>query len=387
MSFTESRRLQSVQSPIIPVVGALIAENPGTISLGQGVVFYDPPDSIYDGIRDFEQQSANHRYQQVEGIALLRDEIAKKLQTDNGVQAGQYDIVVTAGSNMGFMNAVLAIADPGDEIIMMSPCYFNHEMAVDIAGCTAVLVPTAEDYLPDLEAIQAAITPRTRAVVTISPNNPTGAVYPEESLRRVNALCAEAGIYHISDEAYEYFVYDDVPHFSSASIEGSSDHTISLYSLSKSYSMASWRIGYMLIPRQLMSAVKKIQDTNLICPPVISQYAAVQAMRAGPASFSAHIQSLKAVRGHLLTGLGALKHVHAGQPGGAFYAFVELPDYQGDDMTLVQRLIEAFGVAVIPGSAFRMTGRCHIRVSYGALQPEQSKIGIERLVEGLISIA
>ena len=131
---------------------------------------------------------------------------------------------------------------------------------------------------------EAAITPRTRAIVTISPNNPSGAVYPKATLAAVNALCSERGIYHISDEAYEYFVYDGAEHFSPASLPGATEHTISLYSFSKAYGFASWRIGYMVIPEALTVAVRKAQDTILICPPVVSQHAALGAL-AAPADY------------------------------------------------------------------------------------------------------
>ena len=131
----------------------------------------------------------------------------------------------------------------------MSPYYFNHEMAVTMAGCRPVLVATDDDFQLDLDAVAAAITANTRAVVTISPNNPSGAVYPEADLRELNRLCAERGVYHIHDEAYEYFLYDGAEHFSPGSLPDAGDHTISLFSLSKAYGFASWRIGYLPPPR------------------------------------------------------------------------------------------------------------------------------------------
>lgn len=380
-------RLKQVQSPIIPIVGDLITSNPGTISLGQGVVYYDPPPQIQQGLIRFAESSGNHRYQEVEGLAELRQVIAQKVESDNNINAENFEVVVTAGSNMGFLNAVLAITDPGDEIILTSPCYFNHEMAVQIAGCNAVLVQTEEDYLPNIESLEAAITPRTRAIVSISPNNPTGVVYPQKLLVSINKLCEIKDIFHISDEAYEYFIYDGKTHFSPASQEDSQQHTISLFSLSKSFSMASWRIGYMLIPKQLMSAVKKIQDTNLICPVVISQYAAIEALKIGSSYISDEVKALERVRATLLEGISQLDNVKLSRPGGAFYAFLELPECSLDDMAITRQLIEEYGVAVIPGSAFKMQDSCYIRVSYGALHPSQSKKGIQRLLEGLNLIA
>jgi aspartate/methionine/tyrosine aminotransferase len=264
----ESHRLRAVQSPIIPVIADLIRNSPGTISLGQGVVNYGPPPSALAQIAPFLADPANHKYSAVTGLPALVAAIEAKLATENQVQVGaEGRVVVTAGGNMGFLNAILAIADPGDEVVLPTPYYFNHEMAITMAGCRPVLVPTDEEYQLRFEAIRAAVTPRTRAIVTVSPNNPTGAVYPAAALRAVNRLCAERGIFHVHDEAYEYFTFDGAEHFSPGSAPGSTEHTISLFSLSKAYGFASWRIGWMVIPARLEAAVRKIQDTNIICPP------------------------------------------------------------------------------------------------------------------------
>ena len=191
---------------------------------------------------------------------------------------------VTAGGNQAFVNAVLAVTDPGDEVILPTPFYFNHEMAIVIAGAVPVGVPTTREYQLDVAAIAAAITPRTRAIVTVSPNNPTGAVYPEAALREVNQLCRDRGVFHIHDEAYEYFAYRAVAALLARVDRRTRRLTrISLYSLSKGYGMASWRVGYMVVPAGLWDAVNKIQDTLLICPPAASQCAAAAALRVGRA--------------------------------------------------------------------------------------------------------
>jgi aspartate/methionine/tyrosine aminotransferase len=271
----QSRRLAAVQTPVIPTVGRWIAAAPGTISLGQGVVSYGPPREALEAAHKFGAAPADHRYGPVEGLPALIAALQDKLARENNVRVGPGTrIVITAGSNMGFMNALLAIADPGDEIILPVPFYFNHEMAVVMANATPVTVPTTPAYQLDLDAIAEAFTPRTRAVVTVSPNNPTGAVYPERDLRVLNALCRDRGAFHIHDEAYEYFTYGDARHFSPGSIEGAGAHTISLFSFSKGYGMASWRVGYMVIPALLWDAVNKIQDTLLVCPTAIAQHAA-----------------------------------------------------------------------------------------------------------------
>jgi aspartate/methionine/tyrosine aminotransferase len=380
-------RMQAVQSPIIPVVGDLIRQNPGTISLGQGVVSYGPPPEVAQAIAAFLANPNLNKYQDVQGIPELRTAIAYKLATENQIQiTGNHQVAVTAGSNMGFVNAVLAITQPGDEIILQTPYYFNHEMAIEMASCKAVLVPTDANYQLQLDAIAAAITERTRAIVTISPNNPTGAVYPAATLQAINQLCQARGIYHISDEAYEYFTYDGAQHLSPARFDPNGQHTISLFSLSKAYGFASWRIGYMVLPEHLLASVQKIQDTILICPPVVSQYAALAALEAGRAYCVPKVEAIASVRKSVLKSLDELQDLCTlPTTEGAFYSFIKVHT-DSHAMTLVERLIREHRVAVIPGHTFGMNEGCYLRVAFGALQPQTVREGTERLISGLKSI-
>ena len=232
MKFTS--RMDAIQAPIIAVIGDLIRQTPGTISLGQGVVHYGPPPAALKAAADAVDRSATHDYQAAAGQPALISAIEQKLRRDNGIDVARGSrVMVTAGGNMAFVHAMLATTGPDDEVILPVPFYFNHEMAIQMAGCRVVPVATDSRYQLDVDAIRAAMTPRTRAVVTISPNNPTGAVFPEHSLRDVNALCRDRGLYHISDEAYEYFIYGTALHVSPGSFPGAEGHTISLYSLSK----------------------------------------------------------------------------------------------------------------------------------------------------------
>lgn len=379
-----SSRMQVVQSPLIPIVGELIRNNPGTISLGQGVVDYGPPPEAIANLSQFLANPENHKYQAVQGIPPLLSAIEAKLKIDNGIEINKENcIVVTAGSNMAFMNAILAITSPGDEIIIQTPYYFNHEMAIVMASCHPVLVATDENYQLHPDAIAQAITEKTRAVVTISPNNPTGAVYSEAALREVNQLCRDRGIYHISDEAYEYFTYNGVKHISPGAFCESSEHTISLYSLSKAYGFASWRIGYMVIPQHLLSAVMKIQDTILICPPVISQYAALGALQAGVGYCQEKISAIATVRQLALDAWKRLDGLCTIAPAnGAFYFFLKV-NTQLNAFELVKRLIQEHQVAVMPGTTFGMNDGCYLRMAYGALGKETAIQGIDRLVQGL----
>ena len=377
------RRITDIQPPVIPILGEWIRSNPGTISLGQGIVSYGPPPQALEAVRAFGSQLADHRYGPVEGQPDLVAVLQRKLTEENGLPLERRRIVVTAGGNMAFMNAVLAVTDPGDEVILPVPFYFNHEMALTMIGCRAVPVATDAAYQLDLVAMREAITPRTRAVVTISPNNPTGAVYPASALRAVNALCAEPGLVHITDEVYEYFTYDGTCHYSPGKDPDSRPHTISLFSLSKAYGFASWRVGYMVVPDELFDAVNKIQDTNLICPPLVCQAAAEGALRAGRPYCEPHVASLDLVRREVHEALRTVADlVEAPGTQGAFYVLVRV-NTDLDAFALTRRLIERHRVAVVPGSAFGVTGTCALRISFGALDRETVAAGMGRLVEGL----
>jgi aspartate/methionine/tyrosine aminotransferase len=391
----QAARMEAVQTPVIPVIGDLIRSTPGTISLGQGIVSYGPPREAVDALASFGGSIEDHRYGPVEGLPALVAAIAEKLRRENGITAGITGepgtggaaagcrVLVTAGGNMAFMNAVLAIADPGDEIILLAPFYFNHDMAIVMAGCRTVSVPTDAAYQPRLDAIRAAITPRTRAIVTVSPNNPSGAMYSEAALREINDLCRAHGIYHINDEAYEYFIYDGARHVSPGAFPGAAEHTISLFSLSKAYGFASWRIGYMVIPAHLFDAVNKIQDTNLICPPAVSQRAALAAMGTGAAYCRPHVARLSEVRDLVRQELDQISDIcTAPAVSGAFYFLLRIHTRM-DAFTLVERLIREHGVAAIPGTAFGLADGCYLRISYGALDRQSVAAGVSRLAVGL----
>ncbi len=386
-NFQPTKRMQAVQTPIIPVIGELIRENPETISLGQGVVNYGPPPEAIAEIEFFLADPGNHKYGMVQGIPPLLESIRNKLQRENRInlELGSR-IVVTAGANMGFMNAILAITDPGDEIILQVPYYFNHDMAVAIADCKTVCVPTDENFQPQTDIIRKAITKCTRAIVTISPNNPTGAVYSPRVLSEINNICRETGIYHISDEAYEYFTYEGVKHFSPGSLPDSSSYTISLFSFSKAYGFASWRVGYMVAPEHLFLSLRKIQDTILICPAVISQWAAIGTLKAGPDYYRNKIELLAGVRKSVLEQLKSLGDlVTVPRAQGAFYFLIRV-NTSLDAMDLVKELICKYKVAVIPGGTFGINQGCYLRVAYGALEKDTVNEGVGRLVRGLREI-
>ena len=379
-------RMESVQTPIIPTIAGLIRANPGTISLGQGVAHWGPPQAALDAVRNSLADPATSQYQAAAGHPKLLELIAAKLRAENGIDiTNGRRAMVTAGANMAFHHAVQAITTPGDEIIVNLPCYFNHEMAIRMLDCVPVGMATDEAYQPRVDALRAAITARTRAIVSTTPNNPTGAVYAEERLRAIDALCAERGIYHLCDETYENFIYGNARHFSAGSIPGAEERTISLYSLSKAYGFAGWRVGYMAYPEHLGDALTKIQDTVLICPPNVSQVAATAALEVGRAYCAPYIRGLAEVRDIVLSQLSAMARLlRVPRADGAFYCFVRV-NAEMDPMVLAERLIREHRVAIIPGTTFGMEG-CYFRVAYGALQKQTLEEGVGRLVRGLREI-
>lgn len=382
-----SSRMAAVDAPIIPAIAELVRNNPGTISLGQGVVNYGPPEEAIKALPGEMKDTQLHKYQSVLGHAGLLETLNQKITAENNIHLGSESLLmVTAGSNMAFLNCVMAVGDPGDEFILPMPFYFNQEMAIKMCGCVPVTVPVNEDWSLDVDALAAAITPRTRAIVTVSPNNPTGAVYSEASLTAVNKLCAERGIYHFSDEAYESFTYEGASHFSPASLPGASRHTFSFYSMSKNYGMASWRLGYVVFPADLFDAMNKVQDTNLICAPMASQLLALQVLKFGRQWVAPKIEALAAVRKNVYETLGQLGDlVQFPKTQGAFYVLMKMPGLkdQSDPLAFNRAMAQKHKVVSIPGFAFGLTNTQdanYQRLSYGALQAASVSEGVERFV-------
>lgn len=395
-----ARRLNAVLEPVIPQVGALIAAHAGTLSMAQGMVDWGPPSAVVEAVQaaladagaDPQQAAALDRYGPMQGDPPLLEALAAHLQREHGLDLDGAALLVTAGSNMAFQILMQVLCDPGDEVIIPAPWYFNHVMAVQIAGGVPVL-PDA-GLIPDPEILAAAISPRSRAIVTVSPNNPSGVVIPPERLAAINALCARRGLLHISDEAYAAFVHGPVPHWSPAAASGAADHTVTLQSFSKAYGMAGWRLGYAALPQRLLAALAKVQDTNLICPPRLNQCAALAALGAGPAWLEPRLQTLRQRRGQLLQSLEraraqGLPATLLYQPDGAFYALLQLRTPL-TGLQLVERLIREHGVAALPGESFGLpatSGAAMLRLSYGLLAPEVLEEALQRLCTGMRAVA
>ena len=385
----QSRRMTIVEDAVIPIVNTLIRKHPDTISLGQGVVYYPPPPAVSDATQKVMSRNDYHLYGPVAGLDELQTALKDKLRSKNNIAlSDEQCLFITAGANMAFNAVVLALCDPDDEIIILSPYYFNHKMTIEMCSCKAVIVNTDENYQPVIARIERAINTKTRAVVSISPNNPSGCIYPAQILGEINALCAEHRIYHISDEAYEDFTDQTHTHFSPGSLPDSAMHTISMFSFSKSYGLASWRVGYMVMPCELDAAIHKVQDNILICPPTVSQFAALECLKSGADYVKDRMQQIAANRELCRSMLGTFADEGLIEPPhveGALYAFIALSD-RVCDMAMTKKLITDFGVAVIPGYAFGIQHKNCIRVSYGALSTERLEVGLTRLAKGLNSL-
>ena len=335
--------------------------------------------AVHDGVT---------QYTPALGISELRERISAWYSTRFGVNVPARRIVITAGASAALQLACLALIEAGDEVIIPAPYWVSYpDMVLACDGTPVTVVcPEANGFKLTPQQLADAITPRTRAILTVSPNNPTGAVYSEASLRAINALCAQHGLYHFSDEAYEYFTYEGVKHFSPASIPGAMKHTLSFYSMSKNYGMASWRVGYVVFPADLFDAMNKVQDTNLICAPMPSQLLAIQALKQGRNWVAPKIQALSEVRQTVyrtLEGLGDL--VQFPKTQGAFYVLMKLPGLaQGiEPIEFNRAMTEKFKVASIPGFAFGLTQSHEAnyqRLSYGALEAASVAEGVQRYV-------
>ena len=390
-----ARRLAAVQTPVIPTLGRLIRETPGCLNLGQGMVSWGPPAEVRAALsavaRDAEAAATDQAmaaldpYGPVSGDPELLNAINDHLRIRHGLNPAASTVMVTAGSNMAFQALALVLCDPGDEVLLPVPYYFNHAMAIQLAG--GVPRPVQAGVQVDPQALELAIGPRTRAVVTISPNNPSGAVLSRERLIAINELCARHGLLHIHDEAYAAFHHGGEGPWSPGSRPGAAAHTVTLQSLSKSHGMAGWRVGWLVAPDSLAADLAKVQDTSLICPPRLSQRAAATALRGDWAWMEAPMADLRRRRQQLLERLDPQGRPWRWQApaDGAFYGLLELDSPLSADEAM-ERLVREHGVAVVSGDSFGLEGCC-LRISYGMLQGEAFALAIERLASGLEALA
>jgi aspartate/methionine/tyrosine aminotransferase len=381
MKPTPGRTQRVQEAPIVKLIADSNVPN-DAVDLGQGVPFYGPPKEAILAATGVLDKELGFRYSPDAGIVSLREAIVEKLASENGaeVDSGK-NIMVTAGANQAFANTILCITRPGDHVLVLSPYYFNHVMAIQLAGCKPVIIDTDGDYQPLVECIGEKITKRAKAVVLVSPNNPTGAVYSRDAIKEVGALCAENNLYLITDETYEHFVYDDTEFVSALALDRGVQHTISLFSFSKSYGMSGYRIGYAVFPASIYDEMLKVQDTLTICAPSVLQVAAEAAMKLGAAYPKQFIPRIEKVRRVFIERLGRLGSAEMPITKGSYYFLLRLRTRKSD-WGIAKRLIEKHGVITIPGEVFG-TRYPALRVAYANVDEGMAEKGISRLEKGL----
>lgn len=307
-------------------------------------------------------------YSQSDGLPELREEIVRKLARDNNITTDISEIIVTIGAIEGLVAAVMAVIDPGDEVILPTPTYSTHIRQVELASGKPVLVPLLEDedFALDIDAIEKAITVRTKAIMYCSPSNPTGTVFSESQLRRLAKIALEHDLTVITDEAYEYFTFDDHKHFSIASLPEMKQNTISVFTFTKSYAMTGWRIGYLQANENMIPQIKKAHIPFAICAPVASQYAAVGALQGSQQCISDYRSHYLKTRNLMCERLDNLQQVFSYvKPGGSYLMFPKvLGDRGKDSIAFSKKLLRDIQISTTPGIAFGPTGESHVRLSF-----------------------
>ncbi len=379
-----AQRIQQLAPAMIDVIKSYTAglgrAGLPVIDLGQAVPNFPPSPAALEAARQALAEPDTHTYSADAGLLPLRQALCAVLAGENDVAADpEREVLITAGANQAFLTALLTLLEPGDRVLLPGPCFFNHEMAVRIAGGVPVEVPLAadtgfqlrlEDVAPYLEG--------ARALVLCSPNNPSGAVYEPAELARLARELAARGIALLTDETYQHYVYGGARHFSPASLPEAREHTITVGSFSKSYSLTGWRVGYLVAPAAFVEQALKVQDTMVICAAVIAQKAALGAL-GEPASFlAARRAALDRRRRILAARLAEIPALHWQPTQGAYFAFVRVAGCR-DSLRLALQLLEQAHVVTIPGSLFGRSGEGYLRLSYGSVEEEELEEACGRL--------
>ena len=322
------------------------------------------------------------RYTNVAGVPEVRKAIVERHAADFGTSYTPEECVFTAGGKLAIFNAVEVLIEHGDEVIVPVPFWVSYKDIIEFAGGTPVFVETdeAENFRVTVEMIEQAITPRTKAVILNSPSNPSGAVLPTEDLYSIVRLCHERGIYVLLDECYVYLTFTgDI--VSGASVTEAKEHMLVLGSLSKTYAMTGWRLGYALGPAAVVSAMSKLQSQSTSNPTSIVQKAAVAALKGPQECVDKMRLEYIELRDHVVKGLRSIPGMTCTLPEGAFYAYPNISAFLGrggvkSAADVAGRLLREAHVATVPGEGFG-TGD-HIRVSYATSKAELDR-GLERM--------
>ena len=359
------------------------------VGFGAGEPDFDTPEYIRNAAKAALDKGMT-RYTPSSGTLELRTAICEKLKRDNGLEYEPYQIVVSNGAKHSLFNICQTILDPGDEVIIPEPFWVSYPELVQIAGGVPVMVHGHEenDFLVSADDMKPYITPRTKAIILNSPNNPNGCVWPREMLEDIARLAVENQLFVISDEIYEKLVYDGEKHVSIASLgEEIKAQTFVVNGFSKAYAMTGWRLGYCAGPTNVMKAVGALQSHATSNPNSIAQYAGYVALSGGDDIIAAMVAEFDRRRKHIVSRINAIPGLSCRMPKGAFYVMMNISELigaaQGDKVIrsstdFAELLLENAKVAVVPGLGFGSD--MHVRLSY-ATNMENIDRGLDRIAQ------
>jgi len=359
----------------------LRSEGVDVVDFGAGEPDFPTPDNIKQAaIRALEQNFT--KYTATGGTLELKKAVCERHKLDFGTDYKPAECLMTVGGKHAIFNLMQALVNPGDEVVIPAPYWVTYKDVVNYAGGQCVFVPTDEERGFALSAamVEARLTPRTRLAIVNSPSNPSGAVVDRGEFEKIFQLTRDRGIYLMTDECYCKFLYDGQP-FSIGSLPGAKETVLVAGSLSKTYAMTGWRIGFGLAPAAVVGAMTKLQSHSTSNPTSISQKAAVEALRGPQDSVAAMLAEYRRRRDFVVARLRQIPGVQCAEPQGAFYAYPNVSVVLGrngiqNTLQLAERMLAEAHVAVVPGEAFG-TDR-HVRISYAASMHELER-GLDRI--------
>jgi aspartate/methionine/tyrosine aminotransferase len=363
-------------------IASMRADGADVISLAQGISSFEPPQSVSVAVKKCLSKPSTHIYSHDAGVPSVRDALSRYLLFKDLQIDPESELLLTAGASQAFFSALMTIGHRGMKVILPSPYYFDHQFAVLACGMIPVEVPMkacGNHWSFDVEAICRAFDEGAEILVLVSPNNPTGAVITGGQLEQISVSAKRNDGVIISDETYDRFVFNPSEFVSPASLPSLKDRVIVIGSFSKSLALAGWRIGYLAAPSSVIREALKLQDTLVICAPVISQIALEAALTDGcEETISAGLKELTDRRSILTTILGKIEAFRWFEPEGAFFAFPALVG-DLDDRRIALDLLEKVHVAVMAGSACGASGKGHIRLSFGNVSAPQLEEACNRI--------
>ena len=352
----------------------------GVISLGVGEPDFQTPWNVrHAAITALEKGKT--KYTANSGLSELRNAISAKTERDTGVHYDpDSEIIVTVGGSEGIDIAIRSLIDPGDEVLVVEPCFVCYSPIVSLCGGVPVPITTrAEDrFRLTAEQLKAAITPKTKVLILPFPNNPTGAVMEKEDLEAVAEVLRGTDILVLTDEIYSALTYG-IKHFSIIQLPGMRERTIYVNGFSKAYSMTGWRLGYICAPQPLVKQMLKIHQYGIMSSPTISQYAAIEALEECDADVEKMRREYDQRRRYLVNALNSIG-LDCFEPQGAFYVFPSIKSTGLSSEEFCEKLLYEHSVAVVPGNAFGECGEGYIRISY-AYSIAHIKTAVQRIKE------